>query len=203
MVEETFRSMRREGPWSYMSSQFISKDAIMATRARVTDACLSRPSWRTMFEAFRTEHEASLHYMYRPFSAPLLGYGARGIEGLARVDLQDAEAPVRCFLAQLTRFRLLRVYTAVSLYRRKTGKLPTAWRDLVPAYLPEPLTDPFSDKELLLKRGDSGLCIYSVGEDGEDDGAAGCFSIDEADRNEIDRGEDIVVVVPLVIEPSR
>lgn len=184
-------------------NKFISKDAIMARRAHVTDACLTRPSWRTMFEAFRTEHDASLDYMYYPFPAPLLGNAARKIEGLARMDLQDAELPVRCFLAQLTRFRLLRGYAAVSLYRRRTGKLPTAWRDLVPAYLPGPLTDPFSDKALLLKRGDSGLCIYSVGEDGEDDGAAGCFSIAEADRDDSERGEDIVVVVPLVIGPSR
>jgi hypothetical protein len=59
---------------------------------------------------------------------------------------------------------------AAERFRRDKGRWPTSVAELVPAYLPQPLTDPFDGQPLRLVRVGHGIVIYSVGFDGRDDG---------------------------------
>ena len=63
-----------------------------------------------------------------------------------------------------------RVGLAVQRYRLATGNLPDALADLVPAYLDAVPKDPFDGKELKYKKLETGFVVYSIGEDGSDDG---------------------------------
>ena len=189
-VEMLFRSMRRKDPLSFFTSQFISKRAILTKRLAVINECLSQPTWRAMHDAFRKENEAGRDYMYETFYAPTLGNTACKIEGLARMDLGHLEGETRWYLSQLAQIRLLRANVAILLYRRIKGKLPAVWGDLVPAYLPEPLIDPYSGKAFLLAERDDGLCIYSIGADGEDDGGTSIFSQTEFERASPEDGDE-------------
>lgn len=62
---------------------------------------------------------------------------------------------------------------AVELYRRKQGRYPTSWSELVPAWIPAAPTDPWSGRPLVLKPGagpEARPLIYSIGADKIDDG---------------------------------
>ena len=60
---------------------------------------------------------------------------------------------------------------AFERYRLKNGKLPDKWEDLVPGILPAPIQDPFTkDSPLLFRVKDNGYVVYSVGDNGKDDG---------------------------------
>jgi hypothetical protein len=73
----------------------------------------------------------------------------------------------------LSRHAMLRC-TAVALaaerFRLKHGDWPRALGDLVPNYLKGVPLDPFDAAPLRYRRTDEGVIIYSVGEDGQDDG---------------------------------
>jgi hypothetical protein len=59
---------------------------------------------------------------------------------------------------------------AAERYRLGHGDWPRALADLVPAYLPAVPLDPFDGQPLRYRRTDGGAVVYSVGEDGRDDG---------------------------------
>ena len=59
---------------------------------------------------------------------------------------------------------------AVERYRLARGKLPEALGQLVPDYLPAVPEDPFDGTPLRYRRTERGFVVYSVGEDGNDDG---------------------------------
>ncbi len=59
---------------------------------------------------------------------------------------------------------------AVQRYRLATDKLPDTLAELVPAYLDAVPKDPFDGKELRYKKLETGFVVYSIGEDGSDDG---------------------------------
>ena len=50
------------------------------------------------------------------------------------------------------------------------GKLPSALAELVPQYLAAVPTDPFDGKPLRFRPLAKGFVVYSLGEDGDDDG---------------------------------
>jgi len=81
---------------------------------------------------------------------------------LSRVTMIDIRA-----IAQL---RTARVALAIERYRLATGSFPDALSDLAPTYLDGVPKDPFDDKELRYKKLETGFVIYSIGEDGTDDG---------------------------------
>jgi len=81
---------------------------------------------------------------------------------LSRVTMIDIR-----IIAQL---RTARVGLAIQRYRLATGRLPDALSALVPAYLEAVPKDPFDDKELRYKKLETGFVVYSIGEDGNDDG---------------------------------
>lgn len=59
---------------------------------------------------------------------------------------------------------------AIERYRLANGRLPDKPDELVPAYLAALLTDPFDGQPLRYKKLAKGYVVYSVGEDGKDDG---------------------------------
>ncbi|MBA7694982.1 hypothetical protein ES703_103599 [subsurface metagenome] len=70
----------------------------------------------------------------------------------------------------IAQLRTARVGFAIERYRLASGRLPDALSELVPAYLEAVPKDPFDDKELRYKKLDTGFVVYSIGEDGNDDG---------------------------------
>ena len=61
---------------------------------------------------------------------------------------------------------------AVARYLRDKHQLPGRAEDVVPTYLPQVPTDPFTGQPLKLKTTADGVVVYSVGPDGVDDGGA-------------------------------
>jgi len=59
---------------------------------------------------------------------------------------------------------------AVQGYRLAAGRLPDTLAELVPTYLDAVPKDPFDGKDLRYKKLEAGFVIYSIGEDGNDDG---------------------------------
>ena len=66
--------------------------------------------------------------------------------------------------------RTARTGLAVQRYRLAAGKIPDSLAELVPTYLDAVPKDPFDGKELRYKRLETGFVVYSIGEDGNDDG---------------------------------
>jgi len=92
---------------------------------------------------------------------------------------------VRAHAQAETRHRVAAVLVAATRLRLETGGLPAALDDLVPGTLPAVPRDPFTvDQPLLMRRGDDGLCVYSVGPDGEDDGGPAAPGAAKAEGND-------------------
>ena len=70
----------------------------------------------------------------------------------------------------IAQLRTAQVGLAVERYRLASGSLPDTLSDLVPAYLGAVPKDPFDGKELRYKKLETGFVVYSIGEDGNDDG---------------------------------
>ena len=66
--------------------------------------------------------------------------------------------------------RSARAGLAVQRYRLAANKLPDTLTELVPTYLDAVPEDPFDGKELRYKKLETGFVVYSIGEDGSDDG---------------------------------
>jgi hypothetical protein len=76
---------------------------------------------------------------------------------------------------------------AIERYRLAEKKLPETLEDLVPAYLPEVYIDPFDSRPLKYRQDDPGYRVWSVGEDGIDNGGQ------ERDFNDRQKPYDEVV----------
>ena len=70
---------------------------------------------------------------------------------------------------QLIIDRSSRVAVAIERFRRDRNALPTALSDLVPQYLREIPSDPYSGRPLLFRPAESGYTVYSVGPNQQDD----------------------------------
>jgi hypothetical protein len=66
--------------------------------------------------------------------------------------------------------RTARTGLAIERYRLATGKLPDSLAELVPTYLDAVVKDPFDGEEVRYKKLETGFVVYSIGEDGNDDG---------------------------------
>jgi len=73
-------------------------------------------------------------------------------------------------IRSLAQLRTARAALAIQRYRLATSKLPDALADLVPTYLDAVPKDPFDGKDLRYKKLETGFVVYSIGEDGSDDG---------------------------------
>ena len=70
----------------------------------------------------------------------------------------------------VARERLLTAELALRCYRSEQGRAPTALEQLVPKYLQRAPSDPFSGHPLVYRPQGANWLLYSVGEDGVDDG---------------------------------
>jgi hypothetical protein len=70
----------------------------------------------------------------------------------------------------VARLRCARAAMAVERYRNAKGTLPETLESLVPEYLDAVPQDPFNGKPLLYKRLEKRYVVYSVNDDGKDDG---------------------------------
>jgi hypothetical protein len=81
---------------------------------------------------------------------------------IARVAELDLRARAHLELAQTA--------LAIERYRLAGGKVPQRLEELVPQYLKEVPSDPFDGNPIRYRRADPGYCLYSVSDDGQDNG---------------------------------
>jgi hypothetical protein len=81
---------------------------------------------------------------------------------ITRVAELDLRARAHLELAQTA--------LALERYRLAGGKVPQRLEELVPQYLEEVPSDPFDGNPIRYQRTDPGYCLYSVSDDGQDNG---------------------------------
>jgi hypothetical protein len=85
--------------------------------------------------------------------------GVPAIEAIFKIDPQ-ATAQIDCAIVAL----------GIERYRLAKGSLPKVLDDLVPRYIDEVPIDPFDGKPVRYKLTEPGYIVYSIGEDGTDEG---------------------------------
>lgn len=130
--------------------------------------------------AYRSTLRAYQRLLAQPKSFAEITREAKAIEDALNTDRRGVVtsllAPalsscIRSGVRSQALHRAAAVAVAATRFRTVEGSLPDSLEDLVPTYLPLAPADPFAaDASLQLKQTDSGLVIYSVGPDGEDDG---------------------------------
>lgn len=70
----------------------------------------------------------------------------------------------------IAQLRTAQVGLAIERYRLATGSLPKTLAELRPTYIDAIPKDPFDGKDLRYKKLETGFVVYSIGEDGKDDG---------------------------------
>jgi hypothetical protein len=61
------------------------------------------------------------------------------------------------------------ILIAAERHRRKTGKWPTAIKEIDPSILPRPPVDPFTGKPFRIEYHDGQIVIHSIGPNGKDE----------------------------------
>ena len=79
---------------------------------------------------------------------------------------------------------LARTALALERYRLATGRLPEQLEDLVPQYLAQVPIDPFDGQPLRYQRREPGYLLYSVFEDGQDNGGKEKADVDRGDPHD-------------------
>lgn len=92
---------------------------------------------------------------------------SRGVLGRATGHPSGA---MRRDVEESMRIDMARIMLAVERYRLAHGSVPGTLDQVVPVYLATIPEDPFSRAPLRYRRMDRGFVVYSVGEDGRDDG---------------------------------
>jgi len=179
-VERWFIQLRGESVVSFAVSQFTSKRAVLAVQASVLDEILAAESWPEMIRRYEREDARALEFLGKRRSPPHMGWAERAVHAMAHEALPDLGRHLRGLLSQRARLRMLRALVAARLFWLERGAMPASWEDLAPAYVDLPPLDPYSDGLLRLKVLDGTLVIYSVGENGRDDGGVGRFSRHDA-----------------------
>lgn len=89
---------------------------------------------------------------------------------LVRFLLPDLSRSVVLHIRITARLECARVALTAERFRLHDGRLPESIEELIPDYLEAVPTDPFSGEPMRFAVTDEGIVIYSVYEDGEDDG---------------------------------
>jgi hypothetical protein len=121
----------------------------------------SRVTWE---EILRNESRFSLYRLRKGLDNPITW-----VTGLwrRRHTTQIAE---RFDKRVIARERLLTAELAVRCYQSEQGRLPQSLEQLVPKYLQQVPSDPFSGRPVIYHPQGTNWLLYSVGEDGVDDG---------------------------------
>jgi len=94
-------------------------------------------------------------------------------------------------LRSIAQVRVAHVGLAIERYRLSVGKLPDTLAELTPTYLDAVVKDPFDGKDLRYKKLETGFVVYSIGEDGNDDGG----KEKPRDRTSSDAPVDVTFIV--------
>lgn len=73
-------------------------------------------------------------------------------------------------IRSIAQLNTARVGLAIQRYRLATGNIPDTLTELVPTYLDTIPKDPFDGRPLRYEKLETGFVVYSIGEDGRDDG---------------------------------
>ncbi len=139
-------------------------DILDHMEATIEAAGLPGPQQAARFREIEDRlHELSMPHLVTQLIAPAVArIGELDLRGQARMDLaRTALAIERCRLA--------------------TGKVPERLDDLVPKYLEQVPIDPFDGRPIRYRRTEPGYVLYSVKEDGEDNGGK--------EQHEVDKGK--------------
>lgn len=89
---------------------------------------------------------------------------------LIRILLPSLTHGIELHARTAARFRCIPVAVAAERFRLANSRFPGALDELVPAYLAEVPRDPFGGKPIRITRTDSGMVVYSIGENMVDAG---------------------------------
>ena len=144
--------------------------------------------------AYRSTLRAYQRLLAQPKSFAEITREAKAIEDALHTDrrgiVTSLLAPalsscIRSGVRSQALHRAAAVAMAATRHRIVKGSLPESLEDLGPEFLPLPPADPFvTDAPLRLKQTDSGIVIYSVGPDGEDDGGPAAPGTEPAGGND-------------------
>lgn len=117
----------------------------------------------TWEEVLRNENRFALHQLGKGFNPVTWVVTRRQTRSAKqRAELRDKRVSAH--------IRLLTAELAVRCYRSEQGRAPTGLQQLVPNYLQRVPADPFSGTPLIYRPQGSDWLLYSIGEDGVDDG---------------------------------
>jgi hypothetical protein len=111
-------------------------------------------------------------------------YGLSKIHFLLHIIMPAMSQLVMLDLRHIAELRAAQGAVTIQRYRLATGNRPDTLADLVPDYLDTVLSDPFDGNDLRYKKLDTGFVVYSIGEDGKDDG--GKEKTPETERSNFD-----------------
>jgi hypothetical protein len=110
----------------------------------------------------------------------------RGLIARGNIDFlgKTKEAKWRTFLAQL---RMTRLAVAIAQYGREMGHRPVSLDALVPQYLRERLSDPFTDQPFVYqpRENEKNFMLYSLGADGVDQGGTPVPALDPVSSGDV------------------
>jgi hypothetical protein len=90
---------------------------------------------------------------------------------LSMISIPNFQRATDTGMRMETEWQLTRTAVALKRYQLRDGKLPPGLEALVPEFLPALPYDPMSGKPLCYRlKPDGSFVLYSVGEDGKDDG---------------------------------
>ncbi|MDA1038768.1 MAG: hypothetical protein O3A37_00555 [Planctomycetota bacterium] len=146
------------------------------------------------FGAYRSTLRAYQQLLAQPKSFPEITREAQTIEDAVSTDrrgiVTSLLAPalsscIRSSVRSQALHRAAAVAVAATRHRIAKGSLPESLDDIGPEFLPLEPADPFAaNAPLRLKQTDTGLVIYSVGPDGEDDGGPAAPGTEPAAGND-------------------
>jgi hypothetical protein len=97
-------------------------------------------------------------------------FRAGGFKLVSGMFLPSLTKAVKKHMREDVLVQLTRCGIAVERFRLKNGKLPASLEEIVPDFLAGEQMDPFSGEPMQFETNEEGYVIYSVGQNGEDDG---------------------------------
>jgi hypothetical protein len=123
-----------------------------------------------MMKAFLTVTELPFHQCHEAVARISKRFLERCEDGLLAEHVLSIGPGLEMEVQSLACLRCGQVALVIERYRRTGKDYPEALRDLVPEYLEKVPKDPYTGRALHYRRLDRGFVVYSVGEDGVDDG---------------------------------
>ena len=140
---------------AYWARPLVKRDVASYVKwyARVGDL-YSKPYYQTRERSEKLRHELRNGAWTRPMSR--MGMWSSNVQIL-----------YSRYLANVTGFEST---MALRMHKVETGSYPDALSLLVPDYLSEATVDPFSGKGMIYRKDGRGFIVYSIGQNGKDDG---------------------------------